>query len=390
MYAQMPQKALYVLMLLFLAYWLQGILYPSGSIISQTCLAGVLGIELVCSIFVFFDRNKPLPVTLAFGFFLLLFLTYLLSPSTVWGTANEALGEVSTFGQMRESAVFSLMLPTSYFLFKEFHYENRLIIIFSLGLLGLSVIRFFYDQSQMMALLGKEDITNNAAYWFICALPTLPLLLKRIGGWWTLALFALCIVFILLGVKRGAILSLAVSALFSLCYYTWKKGLSTVHFFIALFIGVGIAILVGFVYENNEYLQFRLQQTGEKGIGTRDIAYEMLFRHWAIDSNPLTVLFGNGTAQSINVWGNYAHNDWLELLIDNGLLGVILYASFLSSLVFLIHHSQMEFYFRWCAYLCLFNWGAMTTYSMGYTSISNAILPFLLGLCICSTQTEDT
>ena len=44
------------------------------------------------------------------------------------------------------------------------------------------------------------------------------------------------------------------------------------------------------------------------------------------------LLIGNGTYSTVRLVGNLAHNDWFELLICNGLLGLCVYLSFWISL----------------------------------------------------------
>ena len=59
----------------------------------------------------------------------------------------------------------------------------------------------------------------------------------------------------------------------------------------------------------------------------RDIIYSNIWNSW-LDSNFFHFLFGYGFAASIKISGIglFAHNDWLEILSNFGLLGVIIFA----------------------------------------------------------------
>ena len=197
------------------------------------------------------------------------------------------------------------------------------------------------------------------------------------------AISALIIItIVIMSSKRGAIVILLTMLLFSLYYYfkTHKISFKSIA---GVFIAV---ILLGAViynqYESNDYLQRRMEKTSEEGIGTRDLAYSMLFNHWINETNFFKFTFGNGTAQSIEVWGNYAHNDWLELLIDNGVLGVILYATIFISLNRYIRKSKLPPNYRLAIHLCVIYWLLKSIFSMGYMQETGAILLFLLGIII--------
>ena len=144
-----------------------------------------------------------------------------------------------------------------------------------------------------------------------------------------------------------------------------------------------------FIYNqflDNEYLQRRLEATLEGQSSNRDVAYSQLLDHWLNESNPLIFLFGNGTAQTISVWGNYGHNDWLELLVDNGLFGAVLYFSIFVSTILYIKKARLVFEMKTAAYLCVLILFIQSCFSMGFTGGGNGILVFLLGVIIGNNE----
>ena len=73
-------------------------------------------------------------------------------------------------------------------------------------------------------------------------------------------------------------------------------------------------------------------------------------------------------------------NDWLELLISNGAVGVILYLTIFISMIKFLRNSSLSPIMRLSAYLCILIWFLQSIFSMGYTAISNAEYILLLGL----------
>ena len=120
----------------------------------------------------------------------------------------------------------------------------------------------------------------------------------------------------------------------------------------------------------------------------RDVAYSQLFSHWLNETNPLLFLFGNGTAQTITVWGNYGHNDWLELLIDNGLVGTLVYFAIVVATISYIRKARLSKLNKMSAYLCVLILFMQSCFSMGFTSGENGILVFLLGIIIGNNENE--
>lgn len=373
-------KTLSLLIGLFFIYFLQGIFYSSGGIISISCLIGIIVIEGFHSLQLFLQGTRNTSIMLIHALFFILLITFLVSPSVVWGNVYEAIGEISTQSQFKESACFILMFPTIYLICRDKIIPQKYFLIFGICLFILSILQFFHYQDLIQIKLNTDrDITNNSAYWFVCLLPFLPLILQKRPIIATI-LFLLATIFIMSGAKRGAIICLGVSIVYSLYFYLKYTSISFRQIIILTLSLSGIIFFILYLYSINEYLQMRIETNNN--IGTREIAYRTLFMHWQTDDNLFTSLLGNGTAQTVALWGNFAHNDWLELLIDNGVLGVGLYAGILVSLFLQIYRSQLPFHERWAAYLCFIIWGLKSTFSMGYADMRSALLPGLLGLLL--------
>lgn len=381
------QNKLLILVVLFTVYYLQGALYPSGSIVSQGILLIYLLFGIYCFVKAFSNRATPSCVMIWSAFFLMQGLCFLISPKEVVGMKNEAIGRVATFNQFKEIATFMLTLFIGY----SYSYKNKTsekyILWFGIIFFLSSVVQYYYSLSQLMIKYGEET-TNNAGYTMLTVVPYLPIVFKRkrILG---IIMAVVIVALIMWSAKRGALICLAGSAIFSLFYYlkTHKVRLKTIMVIILLSFVVGY-----FVYQqylDNEYLQSRMEATMEGKSSNRDVAYSQLFNHWLNETNPLLFLFGNGTAQTITVWGNYGHNDWLELLIDNGLVGALVYFAMFITTISYIRKARLSKLNKMSAYLCVLILFMQSCFSMGFSDGGSGVYILLLGVIIGNNEKRE-
>ncbi len=372
-------KAGYLLVALISLYYLQGMLYPSGSILSQTLVALWLLLGGVCCVKVAMGRDNPAMVNWLMLFYAIQAITFLVSPKVVLGTIHEAIGEIDTIIQFKGISAFVLSFMVMYLASRSSSgVSERLIRCGCYALLLVAVWRYFYRQELLQMVKMQEQVTNNMGYFFVALLPYLPFVLKRNKGL-CLALLAVIIGFVMHSAKRGAIVTMIVALIFSVIYYIGKNKFTTQRIMATLAVLVALAGGIGYAYLSNDWLLERVAQMKEIGMGSRGVIFTTLFNHWCNDGNFWTMIFGNGMSQTVALCGNYAHNDWLELLINNGVLGVVVYLMVFVSAFRLIYRSALSVESRWAAYLCLVILLMQTIFSMGYTSMENSIYTLLLG-----------
>lgn len=380
------QNKLLILVVLFTVYYLQGALYPSGSIVSQGILLIYLLFGIYCFVKAFSNRATPSCVMIWSAFFLMQGLCFLISPKEVVGMKNEAIGRVATFNQFKEIATFMLTLLIGYYYSYRNKTSEKYIFWFGIIFFLSSIVQYYYSLSQLMMKYGEET-TNNAGYTMLTVVPYLPIVFKRkrILG---IIMAVVIVAFVMWSAKRGALMCLAVAALFALFYYlkTHKVRLKTI-------LGITLLLLVVgyFVYQqylDNEYLQYRMEATMEGKSSNRDVAYSQLFNHWLNETNPFLFLFGNGTAQTITVWGNYGHNDWLELLIDNGLVGALVYFAMFVATISYIRKARLSKLNKLSAYLCVLILFMQSCFSMGFSDGGSGVYILLLGVIIGNNEKE--
>lgn len=380
------QNKLLILVVLFTVYYLQGALYPSGSIVSQGILLIYLLFGIYCFVKAFSNRATPSCVMIWSAFFLMQGLCFLISPKEVVGMKNEAIGRVATFNQFKEIATFMLTLLIGYYYSYRNKTSEKYIFWFGIIFFLSSIVQYYYSLSQLMMKYGEET-TNNAGYTMLTVVPYLPIVFKRkrILG---IIMAVVIVAFVMWSAKRGALMCLAGAALFALFYYlkTHKVRLKTI-------LGITLLLLVVgyFVYQqylDNEYLQYRMEATMEGKSSNRDVAYSQLFNHWLNETNPFLFLFGNGTAQTITVWGNYGHNDWLELLIDNGLVGALVYFAMFVATISYIRKARLSKLNKLSAYLCVLILFMQSCFSMGFSDGGSGVYILLLGVIIGNNEKE--
>lgn len=194
-----------------------------------------------------------------------------------------------------------------------------------------------YKANQQAALLkvmeigsSREEFTNNMGYEFLAIIPLLAFFSdKKIIQY---AGLAYVMVFLLLAMKRGAILIGAIC----IVYFLWSsmRGARGNRKFIVVTLSVAV-IVVGYFYvqnllENSDYFLYRWEVTQEGGTSGRDVLFSTFFNQFVNETNPFVFLFGNGAWGTIRILHQVAHNDWLELAINQGLLGVVVYLVYLT------------------------------------------------------------
>lgn len=221
------------------------------------------------------------------------------------------------------------IFPFYVFTKKGYLTEKKLKVFFVAFLLTAIMEYFAYEQKAAIMLLtsmsAHEEITNNTTYYFVALLPFVFLFNKKPIVQYLLIAFILG--FVVSGMKRGAIL---ISSLLLVWFVmrtmhnsSTKKRLWVICLLLLLvFIGIHF---VENLYSTSDYFQRRMEDTMEGKSSGRDKLYSTYWNHYISNDNILQILFGEGAYHTENILHLKAHNDWLELLIDCGVCGVVIY-----------------------------------------------------------------
>ena len=316
----------YIYIALWIIYYLQEILKIVG-IIAQSILIVITAI----SFYIFFQVNlyyKTGPY--------LKWLNVMLLVVTIYGLAlflngialypNEFnLGTGLQFGYLQR--IYTSVLPIYAFYFFSLKDEllgTNLKYVF-LTFLIFSILMYYQNFFVITNYSGKDEITNNMGYRFVPLIPMLALCKMR--DIWKYIFLIIVFTFIVMAMKRGAIL-VGVVALVSYLQHHLKVK-SVKQFFHLLFLSaIAICIiylLVVNIYATSDLFKIRINSTLEGDTSLRSWLYLHYFDFFLHLTSGMEFLFGCGADSCYLKFGQYAHNDWLEFAINEGVLGVILY-----------------------------------------------------------------
>lgn len=363
------------LLFLFALYFAQGSLYPTGSLISQGCLLFILiisGIFFAKTLLLKEEKNL---------FFKAWTILLLLNIIGFIVTANFAdATQVSVF-----KSILVCMLP-----FYPFYYFSRMgqlnsshLTLFLMLMIPITVLQFFTNQKTIMTEFDSENVVNNIAYSFVRLMPFVFLFKskKLIAG----SIMVLLMAFIIQGAKRGAIMTGAIGLLTYFYYQikTVEKSKRIRGYFIGAIV---IVILSAFAYEtfiNNEFLINRMLSMLEGNTSGRSIIYSKIWESWYNSGSFINLLFGFGFAGSLVLTGgHYAHNDWLELLSNFGLLGFFAYLFMFYAVIRIIVNKKWILEKRIILFAIVAMWLLTTMGSMWYTSLDGYTQAILLAYLI--------
>lgn len=318
--------------IVWVLYYLQGVLYPTGGAISTGLLGINLLVSIYCAIKIWQMPNHP-PYIKGLNLLVLMFSIYgfaliLLNPSTIY----YGLSGISTASYNYIKSIYLSILPIYafyYFSLKGYLTAERLrwwAVVFSISCV---LSYYLYMQQAMEELLERgssaEEITNNAGYLFLSLIPVWVLFRKK--PLLQYAGLAFCMAFILMGMKRGAILIGGVVVL----YLIWQiiknargKQRVIVILLTAVLAVAGVYFVIDMMTSSDYFLQ-RLEATKEGKSSGRDSLYSFFWTYFTEKTDAIQYFFGRGANGTLEIYENYAHNDWLEIAVNQGLLGIIVY-----------------------------------------------------------------
>lgn len=374
---------------LWILYNLQGTLYTSGNIISQGLLAFLLAWSVV-NCFRLNSRDTANSVYFrGLNVLMLVFTIYgllLIIMGTELYITEGANKKVRNFVYLKE--IYTSLLPIySFFLFAkkgkltEKSLKRWFFIFIIVGTLQ-------YARSQREAVLlammqgwEPDGITNNSGYIFVSLLPGLILLRKKpmiqyLG-------LTLCMFLILASMKRGAIIVgvLSVILLFSyqLRYSSHRKKIGIV--FLIILVSVASYLAAMHMLETSDYFNSRIQATLEGNSSHRDEMYSSLLRTFVYDTSLFQMLLGRGAWGTLTVSFNFAHNDWLEILTNQGMMGIFVFIYYWICFLKNSKDVNLPSESRICLSMILFIFFMKTIFSMSYSDMS-IYSTSVLGLCL--------
>ena len=365
-------------------YFGQSTFFPSLAGVGQLLIFTILFVGLI-NLLRSINYFSALPNCEKWVIAMLIILTiaWFLSPKTV---SSYIISPIATLNQFKDMVAFFIPIFTGYQIGLHKKLPTKQWLVIAIILLILAINSYYATQAALMLKFGQDESTNNAAYTFLYVLPFIPLILRkyRLAA---LVLLAVCFIFVMTGAKRGAILCMAAVLVYLMSWYYKKESVTWRTVLSALLLITAVGVAVNYFFTTNDYLQQRLEDTLEGNSSARDYLYSTLWNEW-LNADMFTQFFGHGSAQTVIIAGNLAHNDWLELLTDVGLLGALIYLMIMLGL------------YRYCRYLqkdspqqaafttYLVFWFLTSIFSMGI-DIWGGISMMLLGTLIGNNEVQD-
>lgn len=323
---------------------------------------------------------------------LVLFLSLIL----VYATIEAAIGDYEKVIALLPSIIGTcLAIPATFFYFHNLKQVDvaRLFFWFLFAISTFSFAsKLLGNTSTHLNLDAAFRIGNNIGYSFVLLTP-LAIFAYKDRKWVGLSLVLLLSIFVFFSAKRGAIVTQAAVLLVILIKNPYKFG--RYSYLIALCFAF-LAIEPIMSYTNQ--LEFSpLERFRAAGGSGRDVIYSHIFSG-IMDSSIKELFFGHGFYATTNltaqIYGTHlaqaAHNDWLEIMYDFGLIGIITYACIPIYLLKNIYSLKNKFKFEARVLLLLFViFMVKTNLSMIFADKDSIIYYITMALVLLEANLSD-
>lgn len=358
-------------------YYLQGILYPSG-IINQVIQLTMILMGLISLWNYITQETKHIVVNTT----VLLIAMYCIYGSIII-ICGDGVQWTADSTYLKNS--FNSLLPIIFFFIqtKEGKLTQSKIRYYTLFILAVLIPFYFFFKSQLLNEYDSDNVTNNIGYMFVAVIPVIYFFYKNTLTQYVL--LALTTFFILMGMKRGAIV-IAACCILVFLYSGIREGSTAKKIYtiiLSILIVAGIAYYVGYMMQTNEYFISRIESTIEGNSSGRDYIYTKIWNTITEEQNLFYILFGHGANSTIRYAGNFAHQDWLETACNNGLLGITILLIFFISLGNTVWRSRkyLQPHFYYCFLTLSFICFTKTIFSMSiqnFDMYQSMLLGYLL------------
>lgn len=333
-------------------------------------------------------------------------LNVLLIMFTIYGVllliSGEQLIVKSTYWEIAKTEflkrIYKSLLPVySFYVFTKQGLLKESTIKFWFFIFLLSTIGLFYKSQERMLLeavargSSAKEFTNNMGYTFLALLPALVFFYKKpiiqyLG-------LVVCAYFMVIAMKRGAILIGIVCLIWFMV--TNLKRVSKKRKWIVILVSLAVVFAGIYLYyymiETSTYFRYRITQIEEGDSSGRDELFSVFYEHFIHEEHPLRFLFGYGAEATLKIGENNAHNDWLEIATNQGLLGIVVYLAYWISFYISWRRAKWHPQAFMSIGMLFFIYLLSTLFSMSYSSVSRCaamVLGYALAISFETTNQE--
>lgn len=240
---------------------------------------------------------------------------------------------------------------------------------------AVAIFKFIDFQMTSISAVRKsgndvEEITNNMGYLFATLIPSIYLFREKTKLQY--AMLIVCMVFIVIGMKRGAIILGTISIIYYI-YFNFKNVAANSKLKLVFFSFILITafyFIISYMMQSSEYFMSRIAETKAGYSSGRDDLYATFWNHFRDEIDPIKFMFGNGANATLDIGINYAHNDWLELAINQGVLGLAVYLIYWICFIKTIISCKKNPSAKFVLTLVFISFFIRSTFSMSYTEYS--------------------
>lgn len=359
--------------LLWLIYDRQNLVFGrTGSIFSTIIIYFLIGVSALYTLYALARYKMPSymkGLTLLVAMFTVYGLVLILSGRMILRSSGYM---VANYNYIKQIYISLLPVFPFYVFTRQGKLDENMLRNWVVVFLLLTIVSYFFtsQQHRIESENGAEEFTNNLGYVFLSLIPLLAFwsrnrAIQYVG-------LTVVMLFVLLCFKRGAIIIGAICVAVFLIRTTRSTSGTRKVWVVVLSI---VVVLVGVYFvsrllETSDYFNRRVEETLEGSSSGRDELYGVYWDHFMNEMNPLRFLFGNGANATLTIGDNYAHNDWLELAINQGLLGIIIYIVYWLGLYKSWKQSIFDSDIHLAIGLCLIIYFLKTVFSMSYGDMS--------------------
>ena len=276
----------------------------------------------------------------------------------------------------------SLMPVFAFYYFSMKGYiTKRFMLSYLYPFVAIIILSFIKYRNSALAAKEADEATVNYGYEILTILPLLVFYKYRTIR--QQMLMWLMVLFILICVKRGAIicagLSMSIFFFFILKHDNRRKNYKA-------YILLIIAALVGYfaldwMFQSSEYFVERVDKTLEGDSSGRDFIYDFFWYYFLDGTTTKQFLLGGGAFETLFLFNIYAHNDWLEIAINQGVLGLSIYAFFWITFLLLCLKCKSDILVKTALWMLFVIFLLKSMFSMSYdqfTLYSNIVLGYCM------------
>ena len=386
------KRFVHLYLLLLMLYYGQGFLFGEG-ILARLLLVLVVGISFYYWIYAISNYKLPTPLKLL-SVLIVIWTIYGIPPILFGSKAIVAVGR-ETFYYIKSIYISLLPIYAFYVFTKKNILTDDIIRKWFAIFLLIAIGEYYHNLQTRLQLLSElngniTETTNNSGYTMVSLLCLVPLFFRK--PLLQYIIIAVCLAFAVASFKRGAIACGALCTFYIIAstLFSNNNKIKINWRIVALVI---ILFIVGFYFissliSSSDFFLYRIEDTREGSSSGRDSIYFYFYNHFINESTFFTFLFGNGAYGTVELFESFAHNDWLEIAIDNGVLVLFLYFAYWFSYISIIKHADKLSIYKVMLVTFVLLYFTRSFISMSY----NAVSPYAacaLGFSLANYQYKE-